>query len=200
MKNGLKSKPLDPQESVEEQAVNAITVRMDPNDPKILAVDSTAAAMDENRKMYLNCTGCMTNGNYDVHMTALFDSAADRNIMSTKYFRMLFGVQEKDVKIHLTKSDMVLVIYSGHKIPVAGEVYLMICLTDASRAYRPIQFMIVPEKHQNVTPMIIGMNGIKDLQLGLTFVAENHPPAPFLYSMFHPGRVLDSLFCSDYEL
>ena len=180
--------------------VNAITVRMDPNDPKILAVDSSAAIMDENRKMYLNCSGCMSNGNYDVYMTALFDSAADRNIMSTSYFGMLFGVQQNEVKNHLEKSDMVLVSYSGHKIPVAGEITLMIRLTQFSGIYRPVPFMIVPEEHKNVTPMIIGMNGIRDLQLGLTFVADNHPPAPYLYSMFHPGRVLDSLFCSDYEL
>ena len=48
--------------------------------------------------------------------------------------------------------------------------------------------------------MIIGMNGIRDLQLGWTSVADNHPSAPYLYSTFHTGGALNSIFCSDFEL
>lgn len=164
-----------------------------------MAVDNAATLSEGNSKVYLSCLASLFHGSQDTNVTALYDTAADQNIMASSYFSSAFNITPDQLSSYLEESNLVLVSYSGHKIPVTGEITLLIQLTYKG-IYRPLKFMIVPDDTQSITPMIIGMNGIHDLKLSLTYnqSESNHPP--FLYTLFHPDRPLDSQYLTDYDL
>ena len=185
--------------------IKAATAEIIPNEPKDQVRDNITPAKEEERKLYLHCSGCMPEEidckyDYDVRMTALLDSATDKNIISARYYSKLFGIVMNDDENQLEESHDLPVTCADHKIPEPREVTLMIRPTSFSSRHYPILFSIVAEDHEDVAPMIIGLNGIRSLQLTWTPVTDKYRLAPCLYSILHPEGPLSSIFCSELEL
>ncbi len=179
--------------------VNMIQLTHNTGKASILAVDTNGLeAHSLTRKVYLTLGVARTNLPGDYQITGLYDTAADQSLISRSYFAAIFDINVDSVEKYLEPSTMELASYSGHKISVSGEVNLLIRLT-ADGPFRPIKLIVVADMNAKITPLIIGMTAIRQLQLSLSFNDSEPESPPFVYTLFKPGQPLNSAYLSDLE-
>ena len=179
--------------------INMIQFAYNTGKASILAVDTTGLEFhDLTRKVYLTLDVARPNLPGEYHITGMYDTAADQTIISRSYFAAVFEIPCEEVDTHLEPSTMELVSYSGHKISVSGEITLLIKLT-ADGPHRPIKFIVVADTFSKITPLIIGMTAIRQLQLSLSFNEDEPESPPFVYTLFNPGQPLNSHYLSDLD-
>ena len=179
--------------------VNMIQLSYNTGHASVLAVDTEGLEGHTlTRKVYITLGVARPNLAGDHHITGMYDTAADQSLISRSYFADIFGCHFDDVDKHIKTSSMRLVSYSGHSISVSGEVDLLIKLTPDG-PHRPIKFAVVSDKFSKVTPLILGMTAIKQLQLSLSFNEDEPEAPPFVYTHFNPGQPLNTAYLSDLE-
>ena len=180
--------------------IQAIKCKPHPGTASVLSVDNSAIqTSDLTAKLYISCQASKLHLPGDFNVTALYDTAADQNIITRSYFGQTFKLPHDDVDSYLDPSEVRLVSYTNHEIPVSGEVTLLVQLHFRG-PHQPINFLVVEDITNEVTPMIIGLSGATKLLLALDYDLNLPDPIPYLIDRRRPDKPLDSQYLSDLEL